>query len=71
MGIGTWYHAGLAVVNLLTGNVPGTLVETCAAIKSYGMGKIMEPIIEPIKETLGDWVGETCDPDIVENFPYF
>lgn len=70
MGIGTWYHTGLAVFNLVTGNLPGVAVEAGAALKSYGMGKIMEPILEPVKETLGDWVGETCDPDIVDNLPY-
>lgn len=70
MGIGTIIHGGTAIISLLTGNIPLALAEGGKAISGYALGKALEPITEPIKEVLGDWVGETCNPDIVDNLPY-
>lgn len=71
MGFGTIYHIGVAVFDVWTGNYLGAVEEGCAAVKGAIMGEILSPITEPIKEYLGDAVAETCDPDIVDNFPYF
>jgi len=70
MGIGTIFHGSVALFGLLTGNLPLAAAEGGRAISGYALGKALEPITEPIKEVLGDWVGETCDPDIVDNLPY-
>lgn len=71
MGIGTIYHIGAAVFDVATGNYLGAIEEGCAAVQGVVMGEILSPITEPLKEYFGDAVAETCDPDIVDNFPYF
>lgn len=70
MGIGVIIGTAEAVIGISTGN-PALAVEGAErAVRSYLTGELLSPITEPLKEVLGDWVGETCDPDIVENLPY-
>ena len=70
IGLGTAYHAGLAVFSLCTGNAPMFLTESVAALKSYAMGELLAPVTEPLKEAFLDGVEETCDPDIVDSLPF-
>lgn len=69
MGIGTIFHGVMAVANLCTGNVVGAITEAGAAAQSYAIGEALSPITEPIKDFVGDALGEADWADIADTCP--
>ena len=65
MGIGTIIGGIEAAIGVVTLN-PTLIVDGGRrALTSYVVGQALEPV----KEVVGEWVGETCDPDIVDCIP--
>lgn len=69
MGITTIFKLGEAVVGVCTGNPVMIYDGMIGAAQSYLTGLVMSPITEPLKEFVGEAIGDADWAEIAETCP--